>query len=55
MKKLVKIALWTVIALVVLLAIGISLTIGWRPILGPRARPLTSRQFERAPQRLERG
>jgi mono/diheme cytochrome c family protein len=55
MKKLGKILLWTVITLIVLLAIGISLTIGWRPILGPRARPLTSRQFERTPQRLERG
>jgi mono/diheme cytochrome c family protein len=42
-------------SLVVLLAIAISLTIGWRPILGPRARALTSRTFERTPQRLERG
>src|SRR5215510_8843225 len=43
------------LSLVVLLAIAISLTIGWRPILGPRARALSSRNFERTPQRLERG
>jgi len=49
---------WSVIillSLVVLLAIAISLTIGWRPILGPRARALTNRTFERTPERLERG
>jgi len=55
MKKLGKILLWAVITLVVLLVIGVSLTIGWRPFIGPRARPLTSRQFERTTQRLERG
>jgi mono/diheme cytochrome c family protein len=33
----------------------ISLTIGWRPFVGPKARPLTSRKFESTPQRLERG
>ncbi len=55
MKKLGNILFWSVIALVVLLAIGISLTIGWRPFIGPRVRPLTARQFERTPQRLERG
>jgi hypothetical protein len=43
------------IALFVLLAIGITFTIGWRPFIGPRARPLTSRTFDRTPQRLERG
>ena len=49
---------WLLIALgslAVLLAIAITLTVGWRPFLGPRARALTSRTFERTPQRLERG
>ena len=55
MKKLGKILLWSLITLVVLLVIGISLTIGWRPFIGSKARPLTARQFERTPQRLERG
>ncbi len=49
---------WFLIALgslVVLLAIVITLTIGWRPFFGPKARALTDRTFERTPQRLERG
>jgi mono/diheme cytochrome c family protein len=49
---------WLLVALgsmVVLLAIAITLTIGWRPFLGPNARPLTTRTFERTPQRLDRG
>jgi mono/diheme cytochrome c family protein len=55
MGKLGKIILAAVSALVVLLAIAISLTIGWRPIIGPKARPLTAQKFEATPQRLERG
>jgi mono/diheme cytochrome c family protein len=43
------------ISLAILLAIGITLTVGWRPFLGPKARTLSSRTFERTPQRLERG
>jgi hypothetical protein len=46
---------WFLIALgslVVLLAIVITLTIGWRPFFGPKARALTDRTFERTPQRL---
>ncbi len=34
---------------------GISATVGWRPFLGPRVRPLTERRFEATPERLERG
>lgn len=41
--------------LVVLLAIAITVTVGWRPFLGPKTRPLTARTFERTPQRIERG
>jgi len=37
------------------LAAGVSFTIGWRPILGPNIRELTSRHFEATQQRLERG
>jgi hypothetical protein len=43
------------IALFVLIAIGITFTVGWRPFIGPNTRPLTSRKFDRTPQRLERG
>lgn len=55
MKKLGKILLYTLLVLVVLLVAAISLTIGWRPFIGPKARPLTAKQFEATPQRLERG
>lgn len=37
------------------LVLGISLTVGWRPFIGPRTRPLTSRTFERTRERLARG
>jgi len=55
MRKILKIAAFGVACLVVVLAIVISLTIGWRPFIGPRARPLTNRTFERTPRRLARG
>lgn len=55
MKRFMKIFLVIVLCLVVLLAVGITLTIGWRPFLGPRARPLTNRVFERTAQRWSRG
>jgi len=55
MPKILKIAGFGVVGLIVALAIAISLTIGWRPFIGPRARPLTNRTFERTPERLARG
>src|SRR5688572_16788497 len=45
----------TVLALLVLLIVAIPAVIGIRPIIGPRARPLTDRTFERTPERIERG
>ena len=53
--RFVKWLLLVIVVLVSLAAIGITFTIGWRPFLGPKARALTSRTFERTPQRLERG
>jgi mono/diheme cytochrome c family protein len=38
-----------------LLAVGLDTTVGWRPLIGPRARPLTGRTFEHTPARLARG
>ena len=43
------------LALLVLVACSITFTIGWRPFIGPKARPLTDRKFDSTPQRLERG
>src|SRR5258708_7993720 len=39
----------------VALVVGIHFTIGWRPVIGPKKRALTNRQFERTPERLARG
>ncbi len=55
MKKLARIVGWGLAALVVVLGVAITFTIGWRPFVGPRARALTSRTFERTPARLVRG
>src|SRR5581483_8924782 len=55
MTRLRRILLFALLAVIVLLVAGISLTIGWRPFIGPRARPTTSRKFESTPQRVERG
>jgi hypothetical protein len=41
--------------LIVVLVVAINFTIGWRPFLGPRARPLTARKFAVTPERLARG
>ena len=55
MKTLLNVLKWLVPTLVTVLVAGISLTIGWRPFIGPRARPLTTRRFAPTPQRLARG
>jgi mono/diheme cytochrome c family protein len=55
MRRFAKWLAFVLLGLAIVLAIAISLTVGWRPFLGPKARPLTDRTFERTPQRLERG
>jgi mono/diheme cytochrome c family protein len=54
-KKLTRILLLSVFALGLVLALVISFTIGWRPLLGPKMRAATDRKFERTPERLARG
>jgi cytochrome c553 len=54
-RKLLKILLVLVCALVVIAAVGLPAVVGIRPFIGPKARPLTNRTFERTPARLERG
>ncbi len=53
--KGLKIIGWILAILVILLAIGITATVGWRPFIGPNARALTDRRFPSTPERLERG
>lgn len=55
MKRLGRLLAWIVVVLVVVLAMAIPFTIGWRPFIGPRTRTLTARKFEGTPARLARG
>jgi mono/diheme cytochrome c family protein len=41
--------------LILIIALGITFTIGWRPLIGAKKRALTDRKFEATPQRLARG
>ena len=52
MRKILGIML---LVLVLLLAGGITFTIGWRPFFGPRMRATTNRTFDRTPERAARG
>ncbi len=53
--RLLRIAAWFVAASIVVLAVAITFTIGWRPFIGPNARALTDRTFTPSPERLARG
>jgi len=55
LKKFRKLLGYSLLILMVLLAAGITFTIGWRPFVGPRMRPVTTRTFDRTPERLARG
>jgi Cytochrome c len=55
MSRTARILAITALSIVVLLLGAITFTVGWRPFLGPKARPLTARKFEATPARLERG
>lgn len=50
-----RVITYSLLLVLILLAIGITFTIGWRPFIGPKTRPLTSRVFEATPARLQRG
>jgi mono/diheme cytochrome c family protein len=55
MRRPLKIAGYCLVALLLLVIAAIPAVVGIRPIIGPRARPLTDRVFERTPERVERG
>jgi mono/diheme cytochrome c family protein len=55
MRRLVRVVVVVTLLLTVLAVGGVTATVGWRPILGPRARTLTNRTFAATPERLERG
>src|ERR1700676_1585718 len=55
MSKFLKGLSIAVVVLVILVVAGISATIGWRSVIGPKTRALTDRKFEATPERLKRG
>lgn len=54
-RRLRSVLAFTILVLLVLISLGITFTIGWRPFIGPRTRAVTDRRFESTPARLERG
>jgi len=50
-----KVVLLTLPAAIVLISLGITFTVGWRPIIGAKKRTLTDRKFESTLPRLARG
>jgi mono/diheme cytochrome c family protein len=55
LKRLLKIAGLLLVGLLLLVSVAVTFTIGWRPLIGAKARPLTDRSFEPTTARLERG
>ena len=55
MPKKTRVFTGILVCLLALLALAITATIGWRPFIGPKARPLTDRRFEPSPARMQRG
>jgi mono/diheme cytochrome c family protein len=53
--KAKKVAGWGFSILLTTAAILITVTVGWRPVVGAKSRPLADRHFERTPERLARG
>jgi len=54
-RRLARIAGYGFLLLLVLAALAITFTVGWRPVIGAKKRPLTSRKFEVTPVRMQRG
>jgi len=55
LRRFLRFGGYTIVIVAILLAVAITFTIGWRPIIGPRMRATTNRTFERTPERLARG
>jgi mono/diheme cytochrome c family protein len=54
-RLLARIAGYGFLVLLLLAVLGITFTVGWRPVIGAKKRGLTSRKFEATPARLQRG
>jgi mono/diheme cytochrome c family protein len=54
-RLLVRIVGYGFLVILLLAALAITFTVGWRPVIGAKKRALTSRKFEVTPERLQRG
>ena len=54
-RLLARIAGYGFLIVLVLAALAITFTVGWRPVIGAKKRALTSRKFEVTPARMQRG
>jgi mono/diheme cytochrome c family protein len=54
-RLLARIAGYGFLVVLVLAALAITFTVGWRPVIGAKKRALTSRKFEVTPERMRRG
>jgi mono/diheme cytochrome c family protein len=54
-RLLARIAGYLILVLLVIAALAITFTVGWRPVIGAKKRALTARKFEPTPERLRRG
>jgi mono/diheme cytochrome c family protein len=54
-RRLAKIAGYGILVLLALAALALTFTVGWRPVIGAKKRPLTSRKFQPTPERMRRG
>ena len=50
-----KISILILGILLLVVVVGITFTVGWRPFIGPKKRELTDRHFESTPERVARG
>src|ERR1700726_4674381 len=50
-----KISGYGILGLLLLAALALTFTVGWRPVIGAKKRPLTTRKFDVTPERMRRG
>jgi len=54
-RRLAKFGGYAILVLLALAALALTFTVGWRPVIGAKKRPLTARRFEPTPERVRRG
>src|SRR5689334_24319310 len=50
-----KYVIFSLVVLMMIMAAGITATIGWRPIIGPKRRATNNGKYEPTPERVKRG